>query len=181
MVIAVLFAVSAGLRITTGAGPAIAKEVTALAGADGDAVSPQSCSTPDEIEAILAALSLRETQLETRERDLLALERSLNLAEIKVRENLAALEAAEVSLNETIARSELASETDLVRLTAVYEGMKPKDAAGLFEEMDPEFAAGFIGRMRADAAAAIMTGLSAPTAYSISVILAGRNANAPTE
>ena len=47
--------------------------------------------------------------------------------------------------------------------------------------MTPEFAAGFIGRMRADAAAAIMAGLSPQAAYTISVILAGRNARAPTE
>ena len=57
--------------------------------------------------------------------------------------------------------------------------MKPKDAAALFEEMSPEFAAGFLGLMRADAAALIMTGLEPTTAYSISVILAGRNANVP--
>jgi len=181
MLIGLMFASSAGLRIATGAGPAIAKEVSALTGANTEQSAPQVCTSPNEIDAILQALRLKEDQLSQRESDLLALEQSLRLAEIKVRENLAALEAAEQSLSQTIAKSELASETDLKRLTAVYEGMKPKDAAGLFEEMDPEFAAGFIGRMRPDAAAAIMTGLSAPTAYSISVILAGRNANAPTE
>jgi flagellar motility protein MotE (MotC chaperone) len=57
--------------------------------------------------------------------------------------------------------------------------MKPKDAAALFEEMDPGFAAGFLGRMRAVAAASVMAGLSPQTAYSVSVIMAGRNANAP--
>ena len=45
--------------------------------------------------------------------------------------------------------------------------------------MEPDFAAGFLGRMRPDAAAAVMAGLTPETAYSISVILAGRNATAP--
>jgi flagellar motility protein MotE (MotC chaperone) len=45
--------------------------------------------------------------------------------------------------------------------------------------MDPDFAAGFLGRMRPAAAAGIMAGLSPQKAYTISVLLAGRNAQAP--
>ena len=181
LIIGLLFAGSASLRVATGAGPAIAKEMAALSASDAAEPVPEICKTPDDIAAILAELQVRDEQLSSRERNLLALERSLVLAEQKVRENLVALQQAEATLDATISRSEDASETDLMRLTAVYEGMKPKDAAGLFEEMDPDFAAGFVGRMRPDAAAAIMTGLSPTTAYSISVILAGRNANAPTK
>lgn len=47
--------------------------------------------------------------------------------------------------------------------------------------MDPGFAAGFLGRMRPEAAAGIMTGLSPETAYTISVVLAGRNADVPRD
>ena len=50
-----------------------------------------------------------------------------------------------------------------------------------FEEMTPEFAAGFMARMRPDTAAAVMAGLEPATAYSISVVIAGRNARVPTE
>ena len=92
-----------------------------------------------------------------------------------------ALEEAEGILNATIAMAESASQTDVAQLTTVYENMKPKEAAALFEEMSPEFAAGFLGLMRPDVAAAIMTRLAPATAYSFSVVLAGRNANAPTE
>jgi flagellar motility protein MotE (MotC chaperone) len=58
--------------------------------------------------------------------------------------------------------------------------MKPKDAAAIFESMDVTFAAGFLARMNRDAAARLMAGLSAEKAYSISVVMAGRNARAPT-
>ena len=47
--------------------------------------------------------------------------------------------------------------------------------------MEPSFAAGFLGRMRADVAAAILAGLEPDLAYSISVELAGRNADVPRE
>ena len=79
----------------------------------------------------------------------------------------------------TLSLADEASEKDILRLTSVYENMKPKDAAILFEQMEPNFAAGFLGRMRPDIAAEILSGLSPEVAYSISVILAGRNANVP--
>jgi flagellar motility protein MotE (MotC chaperone) len=66
-------------------------------------------------------------------------------------------------------------------LTAVYETMKPKDAAALFEAMQPEFAAGFLGRMRPEAAGAILAGMSPEAAYAASLLLAGRNAAVPRD
>jgi flagellar motility protein MotE (MotC chaperone) len=78
-----------------------------------------------------------------------------------------------------LALADGAAEDDLVRLTAVYEAMKPADAAALFQTMAPEFAAGFLGRMRAEAAAAVISGMTPESAYSISVLIAGRNALVP--
>jgi len=45
--------------------------------------------------------------------------------------------------------------------------------------MAPDFAAGFLSRMQPAAAAAIMAGMTPEQAYSISVLIAGRNAMAP--
>ena len=92
-----------------------------------------------------------------------------------------ALTDAEEKLAATLAQTDHAADKDVARLVAVYERMKPKDAAPLFEEMAPEFAAGFLARMRPEAAAAVMAGLAPPRAYAISVLLAGRNAKAPKE
>lgn len=72
-----------------------------------------------------------------------------------------------------------AAEGDVTRLVAVYENMKPKDATALFAVMDADFAAGFLARMKPEAAAAIMAGLDPKVAYTISAVLAGRNARAP--
>ena len=96
-------------------------------------------------------------------------------------QKMAALQDAENRLRDMISIAETAAEDDPTRLTQVYETMKPKSVALLFEEMDPQFAAGFIGRMKPEAAAGIMAGMKPDAAYTISVILAGRNANSPTE
>ena len=180
MIIAFLFISSAIIRIGSGAGQAIAQEVTALR-SDTEEKIPLICERPAEIEEILVALASRGEYLDKRERKLGELEQTLAVAEDQVLAKLEALVAAEERLSATIALSDSAAENDLARLTSVYENMKPKQAADLFEEMAPDFAAGFVGRMRPDAAAEIMAGLTPQTAYTISVILAGRNALAPTE
>jgi len=180
-VISTMFIASAAIRFGTGAGPAIAQEIAArdtMVRSDGMAPENQY---PAEITALLADLAGRGEYLDTRERRLDELSQTLSVAEIQVRRQLDALVTAEAKLAATIATSETAAESDLARLTAVYENMKPKQASTLFEEMQPEFAAGFVGRMRPDAAAKILAGLSPQAAYTISVILAGRNAGAPTE
>ena len=105
--------------------------------------------------------------------------KALDLADRDVSEKLIRLAEVEERLRGTLALADSASEDDITQLVSVYEAMKPKDAALLFEEMIPEFAAGFLGRMRPEAAAGILAGLTPQTAYSLSVILAGRNASVP--
>ncbi len=143
--------------------------------------SDTSCTPPPEISSVLEALDVREARIEEREGALADRLASLSLAEAEIQKNLIKLQEAEERLTNLMALSDGAAEGDLARLTAVYEAMKPKDAAILFQEMAPDFAAGFLGRMRPDLAASVMAGLDPETAYTISVILAGRNANAPTE
>ena len=91
------------------------------------------------------------------------------------------MKAVEEELKATLALADGAAEKDIQNLTAVYQAMKPKDAAALFETMSPEFAAGFLGRMPPDSAAAILSGMSAEAAYGISVIVAGRNSDVPKD
>lgn len=179
-IIAALLVVSGLVRFSIGPGQALAKEVAALT-PDQSEAAEQSCENDPVTAEILAVLSERENAVAERERIIGDRQQSISFAEIEIQKNLRALEAAENSLSATMNRARTASEEDLSRLTAVYENMKPKDASVLFEQMAPQFAAGFVARMRPDAAAKIMTGLNPERAYSISVILAGRNALTPTE
>ena len=177
---------SAILRVVVGANSAIALETSepdmlAMTHADADSEYSGVCEPAPELADILAELAERESRVADREKKIKSHFATLKLAETEIQKNLVALEQAEKDLEKTMALAAVAAETDLTQLTTVYENMKPKKAAELFQEMPPEFAAGFLGRMRPDSAAAIMAGLDANIAYSISVVLAGRNANAAKE
>lgn len=180
-VIAGLFIMSAVVRLVGDAAPVLAQ----------DRSSPEAEQEESQVEnllieeemspALIEALQEREARLDEREERLADRLRALSVAEAEITEKLEALEEAENSLAAMLALASTAAEDDLSRLTQVYENMKPQEAAALFETMEPGFSAGFMGRMQPEAAAAIMSNLDPQTAYLISVVLAGRNANAPRE
>ncbi len=191
LAIALLLISSAVLRLGGGTGQAVAQALTqpmkpvanvepedviSMASTDSKANTPLDRT---ETGSLLGALREREQRVKALEQQMEMRRKALEVAEQEITKRLATLEQVEKNLRQTIALADGAAEKDLASLTAVYENMKPKDAAALFETMEPGFAAGFLGRMRPDAAAAIMTGLPPEVAYSISVILAGRNANVP--
>lgn len=125
-----------------------------------------------EVEALRLELDARAAMLADRERAVMA-------AQTLVESRLAELQTAEARLEALIATSDQAAETDLERLTRVYETMPPDTAAALFEQMPPSFAAGFIARMAPPASAALLAALPPEQAYAVSVVLATRNSSAP--
>lgn len=179
--IALLLLSSAILRVGTRTGHVVALEKPAPAAdhGTGHAVAAAGCAPAPDVEAMLEAFGAREARLDAREAQIRDRMNALAVADEEINKKLMQLEAAETALKATLALADSAAENDITRLTAVYENMKPKDVAALFEQMDPDFAAGFVGRMRPDAAAALMAGLSPDRAYTISVILAGRNSSVP--
>ncbi len=185
VLLAAVLGLSALARLADGSGMAIAQGLGAMGRGQPDAVpaiaEPAVCTPAPELADILESLTRREDRVAALEVELADRERTVQVAMAEVQSGLAALEEAERRLARTIATASQAAEADLTKLTSVYENMKPADAAILFGQMEPVFAAGFLGRMRADAAAAILAGLVPEQAYSISVVLAGRNADAPTE
>lgn len=179
-VIASLFIASGVVRLGDH-GFAIAKEVSALTNQGSDpGGEKQTCQTEEDITRVLKLLQARENNLNSRESDLENRLQALAVAEAQIQKNMDALVTAEATLKSTMALADGAAENDLNQLTEVYESMKPKQAIPLFAQMDPQFAAGFLGRMRSDVAAQILAGLKPEKSYAISVILASRNANVPT-
>jgi flagellar motility protein MotE (MotC chaperone) len=175
-----VFAISALLRLGTLEG--------AFAEGDGGTDLPDRVAvagpgpTPSMAAALQEALieveALRATLAE-REMDLADRERAVATASALVEARLADLEAAETRLEGLIARSDSAAETDLDRLTRVYETMPPEEAAAVFEQMQPSFAAGFLTRMSPAASATLMAALPPEQAYAVSVVIATRNSTAP--
>lgn len=172
-IIVALFASSAAIRFGNGIGLAFAF------GSDKPAANAKECSSDPGSMALLNALQEREKKVTEREGILADRTQALNLADKRIQERLAALVAAEDELSRTVTIADRAATDDVARLVTVYENMKPKQAAPLFAAMSADFAAGFLAKMRPDAAAAILANLDPTTAYSISAIMAGRNAGAP--
>ena len=139
------------------------------------------CPPSAEVATLLDAIASRDADLAAREETLALREQDVKIARQEIEIALGDLVSAEERLAARMDQSSRASEEDVGRLVNVYEGMKAKDAAVLFEAMDPSFASGFLARMRPDAASAIFSNLSAEKAYAVSVLMAGRNANAATE
>lgn len=177
-VISLLMIGSAVIRLGLEAGPALAK-TTAQDPPEGKPEGTQVDAVG--LQLLLTELQRREADLNNRENAILDKEKALDIASRAIETRLTALQEAEAALQATLSLADQAAETDLARLTDVYQNMKPKDAAALFETMDPVFAAGFLARMPPDTAAGVMAGLSPEAAYTVSVVMAGRNASAPQE
>lgn len=171
VILSLILAASGALRIGAGVGAAMADSGLT------DQSAPLDCPLPPA--AVAAALVGREAQVKSDEAALADRMAALALADQAIKKRMAELQTAEEDLKKTLSLANGASEKDLARLTAVYEAMKPADAAALFQTMAPEFAAGFLGRMRPEIAAAVMAGMKPDKAYTISVLIAGRNAGVP--
>ncbi|TKD26083.1 hypothetical protein FBT96_01740 [Rhodobacter capsulatus] len=174
VLIAALFAASALVRF--GSGFALALD---SAEATPAASETAECVTEPGVMQLYSEVQTRERKLAEREKVLSDRSQAINLAEKRIEERLASLVEAERNLAQTVTIADNAADEDVTRLVTVYENMKPKDAAPLFSAMSPDFAAGFLSRMRPETSAAVMAALDPKVAYTISVIMAGRNAGAP--
>ena len=181
LIVASLLVASAAVRFGAGPGFAIARDLVSDPPEVMAPVTDRDADITPELVALLNDVKEREDRLRMREEEMAARLEVLALVETEVEQDIQRLEQAEAALRATISVANQAAENDIARLTAVYENMKAEQAATLFQKMEPSFAAGFLGRMRPDAAAAILAGLEPDLAYSISVVLAGRNADVPVE
>lgn len=170
-VIAVLFFAAGLSRAGLGVADVIAAET--------EFPTPVALGDAEQTETLLAALQEREARILAEEDALSEREKSLAAAQADITTQLQALASAEQQLLQTLSLTESAAEDDVFRLVAVYENMKPAQAALLFSQMDPTFAAGFFIRLRPDFAGAVMAELDPIVAYAISAILAGRHAQTP--
>lgn len=184
VLLGLVFAVSAVLRL--GAldlawaldGPDGPPSTDAEAGIDPAADGGQEAVTRI-LQAAIAEVETLRQDLDARATALAAREAAVDIAQSLVEARLAELAEAETRLADLIAISDAAAETDLDRLTRVYETMPPDTAAVLFERMPPSFAAGFLARMTPAASAALMAALTPEQGYAVSVVLATRNSSAP--
>jgi len=167
--IAACFIASALLR-ASGIGVALAESGTG-----------EQAAASTEADRLLAALREREAQLEAEAARLAERAEKLATAEAKLGEQIAAFERAQAGLEETLALADGAAERDIERMIAVYERMKPGDAARIFETMDVSFASGLLVGMKPEIAAQVLASMEPQKAYAVTVMATSRNAAVPTE
>lgn len=173
--------ISAVIRLGTG-GMAIAQEIAMRAEEPPIALAPLAPRKPEiQVGSLLESIRTRQEQLTQREVEIGERQLVLNMVEQQIAQQLVVLKQAEQKLANTLAIADSAAENDLAQLTSVYEKMKTKNAAEIFGTMEISFAAGFLSRMKPESAAGILSEMPPTSAYSISVIMAGKNARAPTE
>ncbi len=134
--------------------------------------SSDVCLTGDVLETLTADMK----RLETRKLEIAEREAALAAVEAKLATQMKAVEEANTSLQVKIDQLKSVANDDLKHLVGMYQTMKPKQAADIFNSMDPSFAAGFLREMSSEKAGLIMANMDARKSYTISVIIAGRNA-----
>ncbi len=176
LILAAIFLAAGISRLGLGVADAIAAEPDEDVAA---AEPPTIAESPADPADLFETLRAREARLARIEAELDARRATLLEAEQELTQRLDDLIAAEEQLRATLRLTESAAEDDLRQLTAVFENMKPQQAAELFSQMDTEFSAGFIARLQPETAAEILSGLEPVIAYAISAVLAGRHARTP--
>lgn len=175
MSLGLIFAISVVWRLGT-----LDLSLVSIAQASDPEATPSVVGPTAPIRAALDEVTALRDSLAAREANLADRERAVEAAQTLIEERLDALESAEQRLEALIQTSDTAAEADLARLTEVYQTMEAEQTAALFAQMDPNFAAGFLTRMSPAASGSIMAELDPVTAYAISVVIATRNATAPT-
>ena len=151
------------------------------AGAETDAAAAAEPAAPAEEAAapisksemtVLESLSERRKELDTRAQSLDTRERLLAAAEKRVEDRIAELKEIEARINKRIGEQDAESEARLASLVAMYETMKPKDAARIFERLDMGVLLDVAKRMQPRKMAAVMAAMDPVTAQDLTVELA---------
>lgn len=127
--------------------------------------------------SLAAAVRSKLTKLEEDEASLIERKKELQLYDRQIAERLRELETANAQFSSYVAARKSAQASDVAKLAAIYEGMKPSQASAIMMEMDPKFAAGVLSSMSNDKASQVVASMDAEKAYLISVILANRSSS----
>ncbi|KRA45574.1 hypothetical protein ASD80_04370 [Devosia sp. Root635] len=111
------------MEITTGG------EVVPLVGADGVSVTEQQ---------LLERLAARRTELQQYESDLALRASIVDAAEKRIAERASTLEALEAQISTLVDQRTEMETGQFAGIVAMYEAMRPKDAANIFNELDME-------------------------------------------
>lgn len=138
-------------------------QVVPMIGPDGVTVTEQQ---------LLARLAARRTELQQYEQDLVLRSAIVDAAEKRIGERTATLEALEAQISTLVDQREQMETGQFAGIVAMYESMKPKDAANIFNNLEMEVLLRVAKTMSPRKMAPILAAMSAPRAQELTVQMA---------
>ena len=149
--------------------------------ANGPAVGPPMCLPVDLAKEagisaaefrLLQSLQERRQTLDSRERDIVTRENVLKAADGRIGERMAALKLVEGNIQKLLGQVDDLEAARIASLVAVYEKMKPKDAARIMEGLEEEVLIKIAQRMKTQPMALILANMSGERARRVTQRLA---------
>jgi flagellar motility protein MotE (MotC chaperone) len=154
---------------------------TSPASTTGPAVGPPMCLPVDLAKEagisaaefrLLQSLQERRQTLDSRERDIVTRENVLKAADDRIIERMAALKLVEGNIQKLLGQVDDLEAARIASLVAVYEKMKPKDAARIMEGLEEEVLLKIAQRMKTQPMALILANMSGERARRVTQRLA---------
>ncbi len=143
------------------------------------AEAPPPLPISDAEREILEQLQQRRQVLDARQTELADRQALLEAAERRIEERIAELRALEAELRDTATAKEAEADAQLLSVVAMYEAMRPRDAAAIFEDMDLTVLVELARHIKPRTLAVIMGGMSPASAQRLTVELATNGSGAP--
>jgi flagellar motility protein MotE (MotC chaperone) len=142
---------------------------------EGGTVAPlaggEGASSATE-QALLARLAARRAELEQYESDLALRASIVDAAEKRIEERAATLEALEAQISSLVDQRTEMESGQFAGIVAMYENMRPKDAANIFNELDMDVLLRVAKTMNPRKMAPILAEMAPPRAQELTVQMA---------
>jgi flagellar motility protein MotE (MotC chaperone) len=129
--------------------------------------------------AVLERLQDRRQELDSRTRDIEMRENLLKAAEKRVEAKVAELKEVEARVNAAIGLRDKAEVDRFKSIVAMYESMKPKDAARIFDRLELKILVDVATQLKPAKMSEIMAAMTAESAEKLTVELANRASATP--
>ena len=136
-------------------------------------LNPNSPFTAAELD-MLQKLALRREELDAREAEMGLRANLLVVTEARIEERIAELRAVEATIQSLLITYDEQEEAQLQSVVAIYEAMKPGDAAKIFNNLDMMILIELAERMRERLIAPILADMETDAANALTVELATR-------
>ena len=130
---------------------------------------------------LLEKIAKQKQDLDARETDIATREALLQANEEKLNQKAQELATLKTQIEGLLKDSQAQQDAQTKSLVAVYEKMKPKDAARIFNDLDPKTLMNIAGAMKETKLSPILAAMDATKAQMVTIKLAARTKNLPSD